>query len=98
VEDALQAFANVATIASVVIPSIAVLAGVVPRVGPGRALALAARSRVRRADTVSRRGVATHALRCMLQNLGKSQYIVVTGQKGVGKSAVVNTATQRTCA
>jgi hypothetical protein len=33
----------------------------------------------------------------MLQNLGEDQYIVVTGQKGVGKSVVVNTATQRTC-
>jgi hypothetical protein len=95
-EEALQALAN---IASVIIPSTAVaaLAGVVPRVGPGRALALAARSWVRRADIASRRDDATHTLRCMLQNLGKNQYIVVTGQKGVGKSVVVNTATQRTC-
>jgi hypothetical protein len=86
-----------ATIASVIIPSIAVLAGVVPRVGPGRALALAVRSWVLRAKKVSQRDDATHTLRNMLRNLGEDQYIVVTGQKGVGKTVVVNTATQRTC-
>jgi hypothetical protein len=96
-EEALQTFANMATIASVIIPSIAVLAGVVPRVGPGRALALAVRSWVLRAKKVSQRDDATHTLRNMLRNLGEDQYIVVTGQKGVGKTVVVNTATQRTC-
>jgi hypothetical protein len=96
-EEALQAFVTMANAAYVIIPSTAVLAGVVPRVGPGRALALAARSWVRRADIVSQREDATHTLRGMLRNLGKDQYIVVTGQKGVGKSVVVNTATQRTC-
>jgi hypothetical protein len=96
-EEALQTFANMATIASVIIPSTAVLAGVVPRVGPGRALALAVRSWVLRAKKVSQRDDATHTLRNMLRNLGEDQYIVVTGQKGVGKTVVVNTATQRTC-
>ena len=96
-EEALQTFANMANIASVIIPSIAVLAGVVPRVGPGRALALAVRSWVLRAKKVSQWDDATHTLRSMLRNLGEDQYIVVTGQKGVGKTVVVNTATQRTC-
>ena len=95
--DTLQTIANMATIASVIIPTTMVLSGVVPRVGPGRALMLAVRSWVRHADLVSQRDEATHLLRRMLQNLGKNQYIVVTGQKGVGKSVVVNTATQRTC-
>ena len=96
-QDALQTFANIATIASVIIPATAVLAGVVPRVGPGRALALAVRSWVRRADIVSQRDDATHTLRGMLRNLGEDQYIVVTGQKGIGKTVIVNTATQYTC-
>ena len=95
--DTLQTIANMATIASVIIPTTMVLSGVVPRVGPGRALMLAVRSWVRHADIVSQRDEATHLLRRMLQNLGKNQYIVVTGQKGVGKSVVVNTATQRIC-
>ena len=95
--DALQTLANIAGIASVIIPSTAMLVGVVPRVGPGRALALAARSWVHLAKKVSQRDDATHTLRNMLRNLGEDQYIVVTGQKGVGKSVVVNTATQRTC-
>jgi hypothetical protein len=95
--DTLHTFANMATIASVIISSTMVLSGVVPRVGPGRALMLAARSWVRHADIVSQRDDDTHMLHRMLQNLGKNQYIVVTGQKGVGKSVVVNTATQRTC-
>ena len=96
-EYALTAFANMSTIISVIIPSTAVLGGVVPRVGPGRALALAARSWMHRAKKVSQRDDATRTLRGMLQNLGEDQYIVVTGQKGVGKTVVVNTATQRTC-
>ena len=96
-QEVLQTFAYMATIASVIIPSTVVLAGVVPRVGPGRALALALRSWVRRAKKVSQRDDATHTLRTMLQNLGEDQYIVVTGQKGVGKSVVVDTATQHTC-
>ena len=95
--DALQTFANMAAIASVIIPSTVMLGGVVPRVGPGRALALAARSWMHLAKKVSQRDDATRTLRSMLQNLGEDQYIVVTGQKGVGKSVVVNTATQRTC-
>ena len=86
-----------ATIASVIISFTTVLWRVVPRVGPGRALALAARSWARRAKIVSQRDDATRTLRGMLRNLGEDQYIVVTGQKGIGKSVVVNTATQRTC-
>ena len=96
-QEVFHTFANMVTMASVIIPSSAVLAGVVPRVGPGRALALALRSWVRRAKKVSQRDDATHTLRTMLQNLGEDQYIVVTGQRGVGKSVVVDTATQHTC-
>jgi hypothetical protein len=96
-QDALLTFANMSTIISVIIPSTAVLSGVVPRVGPGRALALAARSWMHRAKKVSQRDDATRTLCGMLRNLGEDQYIVVTGQKGVGKTVVVNTATQRTC-
>jgi len=95
--DSLQVFANMAIIASVIIPSTMMLSGVVARVGPGRALALAVRSWVRRAKKISLRDEDTQKLRRMLRTLGEDRYIVVTGQKGVGKSVVVDTATQRTC-
>ena len=97
----LQALANTASIAAVLIPSSVamMLAGAIPRAGPGRALALAARSLVHRADiqVASLRVDATRTLLDMLSSIGKNQYIVVTGRKGVGKSVVVDTATQRTC-
>ena len=72
-------------------------AGVFPRAGPGRAFILAIHSLVRRTEVTSQRVDATRILRSMLQNLEKSRYIVVTGQKGVGKTVVVDTVTQRTC-
>ncbi len=68
--DAQQAFVNMASLAAtVLVPSTAVLVGLVPRAGPGRALALAARSWVRRAKKVSQRDDATSTLRGMLRNL-----------------------------
>ena len=89
----LETFASVAVL---LIP--AAVMGVVPKAGPGRALMLAARSLVRRADVVSRKEDASSLkLRSMLRHLGEQQYIVVTGQKGVGKSLLVNSVTQRTC-
>lgn len=90
---------DIIAIAAVLIPSSAavMLAGIVPRAGPVRAVALAARSWMRSTDVVSLRTDASESLRGMLRNLGKYQYIVVTGQKGVGKSVIVNTVTQRTC-
>ena len=95
-EKQLSILANLATIAAVFLP-VAVAAGVIPRAGPGRAIVLALRSRFSSAATVSLRADAVLKLRAMLRNIGRSEYIVVTGQKGVGKTVVVDTVTQRTC-
>ena len=100
--DPLQTLASMLTsmspiLTALVPPAAVVVLGFGPRAGPGRAFVLAARSRFHVARKVSQRDDATSALRGMLQNLGEDQYIVVTGQKGIGKSVVVDTATQRTC-
>jgi hypothetical protein len=76
----------------------AVALGVVPRLGPGRALALGASSRLfGRAAVASARTADVAALRTMLETLGRGQYVVVAGPKGVGKTCVIESATQRTC-
>lgn len=95
-EQHLSNLANLATIAALILP-VAVVGGLVPRAGPGRAIVLALRSRFRSADTASLRTNAMRTLRAMLVNVSKSAYIVVTGQKGVGKTVVVDSVTQKTC-
>ena len=100
--DPLQTLASTLTsispiLTALVPPAAVVVLGFGPRAGPGRAFMLAARSWFHVARKVSQRDDATSTLRGMLQNLGEDQYIVVTGQKGIGKSVVVDTATQRTC-
>ena len=90
----ISTLANLVTIAAFVFP---VVAGVVPRAGPGRAIVLALRSRFLSAKTVSLRTNATRTLRAMLRYLSESEYIVVTGQKGIGKTVVVDSVTQKTC-
>ncbi len=84
--DLLQAFADalkmIGPLATALVPPTMMAMGYVPRVGPGRAFVLAARSLLSRAKIVSRREDATSTLRIMLQTLGEDQYVVVTGQKG----------------
>lgn len=72
-------------------------AGILPRLGPGRAVALALRSLAHRSETQSLRTEAIRQLLEMLRVQDGGQYVVVNGQKGVGKSVVVETATQQTC-
>lgn len=73
-------------------------AGVLPRAGPARALALALRSRLTWAQPASQRLADVAALRAsLLVGSAASQYLVVRGPKGVGKSCVVATATQHRC-
>jgi hypothetical protein len=97
----LEQVANVATViatfAAVSGPAVVGL-GLVPRAGPGRALALAMRSRLARApSTQSARAADVMALRETLASTSQGRYVVVQGPKGVGKSCVVETALQRTC-
>jgi hypothetical protein len=78
--------------------ALAVGFGVVPRLGPGRAIALALRSRLfLRANPASQRAHDVAMLRGLLAFASKDQYVVVAGPKGVGKTCVVESATQRTC-
>ena len=71
--------------------------GVVPRLGPGRALALGLASRLfRRAAVASARTADVAVLRSLLAASCRGQYIVVAGPKGVGKSCAVASATQLT--
>ena len=85
-----------ASIAAVAAPP-AVVAGLVPRVGPGRAFVLGLSSRIfLRAKTVSQRTVEVEKMRTALSNANRDQYVVVAGPKGVGKTCIVETATERT--
>lgn len=79
------------------VTSSAAVAGIVPRAGPGRAFVLAVKSLTRVAKTPSVHSKEVVALGCLLRETSSDQYIVTTGKKGVGKSVVVDTTTQRTC-
>ena len=97
----LEQVANVATVIgtfAAVSAGPAVGLGLVPRAGPGRALALALRSRLARAPSPqSARAADVLALCETLASTSQGRYVVVQGPKGVGKSCVVETALQRTC-
>ena len=98
----METFQHFATIVapffSIAVPSAATAAvfGVVPRIGPGRAFWLAISSRLfLRANPVSQRTEAGN-LRHRLLTAHKDQYFIVAGPKGVGKTCIVETATQAT--
>ena len=97
----LEQVANIATVIATfaaVSAGPAIGLGLVPRAGPGRALALALRSRFSRAPSPqSARAADVQALRETLASTSPGRYVVVQGPKGVGKSCVVETALQRTC-
>jgi hypothetical protein len=83
-----------ASVAAVLAPP-AIVAGVVPRVGPLRALVLGLSSRLfLRANPVSQRTYEVASLRSYLASQIKDLYSIVTGPKGVGKTCVVDTATE----
>ena len=93
--------ANIATItasvAAILAPPVIVAAGVVPRVGPLRALVLGLSSRIfLRANPVSQRTQEVASLRSFLASKHKDQYGIVAGPKGIGKTCVVDTATEAT--
>lgn len=89
-----HSFSTIASIVAILTPAAAAAAGYVPRVGPGRAMALAASCRLLSAGTrVSQRDAEVTGLRRMTRSAGQDQYCVVVGPKGVGKTCIVNTAT-----
>ena len=88
----IETLAHVATVfaavATILAPGAAAAAGVVPRVGPARALVLGARSRFHSAGTrPSQRSPEVKYLRDLTANAAVDQYCVVVGPKGVGELA-----------
>lgn len=95
--DHLQTLANSASLfAALCISSTAAVIGIVPRAGPGRALVLALTSFLRVAKTPSLRFKDVASLDRLLRCISSNQFAVVTGTRGIGKSVVVDTTTQRT--
>ena len=96
-EQATNVATVIATFAAVsTVPAIGL--GLVLHAGPGRALALALRSRLARARSPqSARASDVLALRETLASISPGRYVVVQGPRGVGKTCVVETALQRTC-
>ena len=73
--------------------------GVIPRLGPGRAIFLgfsSFRPVLPFYAAASHRVGDVATLRAMLSSAHKDQYIVVSGPKGVGKSSIVHSALQST--
>ena len=73
-------------------------AGLVPRIGPGRAVWIALRSRFAfKPNPESLRFAEIKLLRTMVADKDFGQgYLVVTGEKGVGKTCLLNTVTSKT--
>lgn len=75
------------------------VAGLLPRVGLGRAIGLALRSKIFpvKLRTISHRTADVSVVKTALEWLARQNYVVVTGPMGSGKSTVVETALWRTC-
>ena len=84
----------VASWAAIATPT-AIAIGMVPRLGPMRAIVLGLSTRFRRAQGVSQRP-EVRTLRTMLSTVHRDQYVVVSGPKGVGVTCMVDTALQCT--
>jgi hypothetical protein len=85
----------------IAVPTTALLSstGLVPRIGPGRAVWIAFRSRfARKKLPESIRDVELRQIRISIseKNIGQG-YLVITGDKGVGKSCVLSTSTNKSC-
>jgi len=89
-ESVAQLATTTAAVATILAPA-AMAAGVAPRLGPGRAVALALRSHLESAGTrSSQRDADVKVLRVMTSNAARDQYqyCVVLGPKGVGEFVV----------
>ena len=70
-------------------------AGIIPRVGIGRALTLGWRSYFKTTYPLSvRKSEITQLINSVL-SMGKGSYIAVTGGKGIGKSCLIDTTLNR---
>jgi len=78
-----QVIGIVASLAAIATPPAFVI-GLVPRLGPMRAIVLGLSTRFRRAQDVSQRAAEVHTLSTMLSTVQRDQYVVVSGPKGVG--------------
>ncbi len=75
------------------VPAVALVLGVVQRVSPIRALVFGLRSRFSQSATrTSQRAEEIARVRAWLTIAGKGFYTTVEGQKGIGKSCIVDTA------
>ena len=70
-------------------------AGVVPRVGLGRALSLGFRSYFKTSHPLSVRASEIKRLSDSLLRMKRGMYIIVTGGKGNGKTCLIDTALNR---
>ena len=71
--------------------------GAVPRVGLGRALTLYFRSYFKTAYPLSVRKSEIQLLSESMGDMERGSYIIVTGEKGYGKSCLIDTAVHRHC-
>ena len=85
--DIMESFSRVvgivASLAAIAAPP-AAFAGLVPRLGPMRAMVVGLSTRFRRVQNVSQRANEVHTLRSMLSTVQEDQYVVVSGPKGIG--------------
>ncbi len=81
--DISQVVSIIASFAAIAAPPAAVV-GLVPRLGPLRAIVLGLSTRFRRAQDVSQRTNEVRSLSTMLSTVQRDQYVVVSGPKGVG--------------
>ncbi|KAI3653781.1 hypothetical protein MP228_001728 [Amoeboaphelidium protococcarum] len=77
--------------------TVASISGIAPRLGPGRALSIAFRSKVSpyRGELSDRKELIPQLI--SMSNYRRQNYVVVTGPKGVGKSCLIDTAFRNTC-
>jgi hypothetical protein len=76
----------------------AVVTGLVPRIGPGRAVFVALRSHFAFKpvpESLRSAGIKLLKIRLADKDFGQS-YLVLTGEKGVGKSCLLRTVTSKT--
>ena len=77
--------------------TVASISGIAPRLGPGRALSIAVRSKVTpyRGELSVRNELIPQLI--SMSKYRRQNYVVVTGPKGIGKSCLVDTAFRNTC-
>ena len=69
--------------------------GVIPRVGPVRALSLRFKSYFKTTQPLSVRKSDINQLSNMLLSMERGEYITVTGGKGIGKTCLIDTTLNR---